>query len=197
MSTRPSAGASSQWGCGGKSNARRSPSSRTTTLPSSPAPSGTSAAGRFGTVSMSARKRSSAPRRRSSVWAIRSPSARTCSRCCSASPPCLSTSPMAWEASLRWARSWSVSSTSARRSSSSRASSPTMASSSPRRRSAARKRSGSRRTNSTSIMAPPRCAPAGRGRHREWCAGPSAASRGGRCRCRGRPSAASRTRARG
>src|SRR6266566_2265345 len=115
----PSAAPTSSWGFGGKANVRGSLQWRTSTLSSSPLPSGTDGWGRFGSWSRSASRRSSTPLSSASSVLIRSPTSRV--RACSApaSSPRRLAWPIASEALLRRALRSSLSRTRRRRSASS------------------------------------------------------------------------------
>src|SRR5499427_7831296 len=121
----PSAAPTSSWGLAGKSNVRGSLQRRTSTLSSSPLPSGTDGCGRFGSCSASVSSRSSTSFSSASSVLMRSPTSRM--RACSApaSSPRRLARPMASEALLRRALRSSLSRTSRRRSVSSSISSGT------------------------------------------------------------------------
>src|SRR5437867_5179301 len=112
----PSAAPTSSWGLGGKPNVRGSLQWRTSTLSSSPLPSGTEGCGRFGSCSASASSRSSTSFSSASSALMRSPTSRM--RACSApaSSPRRLAWPIASEALLRRALRSSLSRTSRRRS---------------------------------------------------------------------------------
>src|SRR5882724_5788474 len=112
----PSAAPTSSWGLGGKANVRGSRQRRTSTLSSSPLPSGTDGCGRFGSWSASASSRASTDLSSASSPLMRSPTSRM--RACSA--PASSPRRLAWPISsvvlLRRALRSSLSRTSRRRS---------------------------------------------------------------------------------
>src|SRR5215510_14053332 len=114
--SRPSAAPTSSCGFAGKSNVRGSLQWRTSTLSSSPLPSGTEGCGRFGSCNASVSSRSSTSFSSASSALMRSPTSRI--RACSApaSSPRRLAWPMASEALLRRALRSSLSRTSRRRS---------------------------------------------------------------------------------